>query len=413
MQTWEQLYEANRGVLERYVYFHLPTREDGEDVLQETLLRAFRQFDTLRDKTKFQPWILRIAKNECAQFYRRRQNTVPLEEAPPSAVSLWGRDIVREVHETLDSLPHTQRELLERVYLQGVPQKELARELAIPPGTVKSRLHAARQQFRAAYETEREIPMKQLPKLLPVYTITHTDAPPFAVTWEEMMGWFAVPRLGESCAWAMYDLPGRNRTEQYFLTATCRAAVHGIEGIEIFAKETTPEGQLDTDRTFIVQLTDTHCRILSESHTEDGVKQHYTFLDADEFLPNWGFGEDNCGNEIHPVQKGSIRREGETITCEKIPSVLDVVGRYEVTINGKSYDTILVVDIENYNDGVMSETYLDKNGRTVLWRRFNADNWAMRRYGKPWTELLPHNERLFVNGTPYVHWYDCITDYIL
>ena len=36
----------------------------------------------------------------------------------------------------------------------------------------------------------------------------------------------------------------------------------------------------------------------------------------------------------------------------------------------------------------------------------------MDRYGKPWTELLPDSERLTINGRTYVHWYDCITDYI-
>jgi len=63
--------------------------------------------------------------------------------------------------------------------------------------------------------------------------------------------------------------------------------------------------------------------------------------------------------------------------------------------------------------GVLSEQFLDQNGRTVLWRRFNRDDWAIRRYKKRWTEALPNNERLYVNGEVYVHWYDCITDYIL
>ena len=51
--------------------------------------------------------------------------------------------------------------------------------------------------------------------------------------------------------------------------------------------------------------------------------------------------------------------------------------------------------------------------RTVLWRRFNRDDWAVSRYGKIWSEQLPDNARLNVNGEVYVHWYDCITDYIV
>ena len=62
---------------------------------------------------------------------------------------------------------------------------------------------------------------------------------------------------------------------------------------------------------------------------------------------------------------------------------------------------------------MVSEQFLDQNGRTILWRRYNRNDWAMDRYGKPWTELLPHNACLTVNGETYVEWYDCITDYIL
>ena len=47
------------------------------------------------------------------------------------------------------------------------------------------------------------------------------------------------------------------------------------------------------------------------------------------------------------------------------------------------------------------------------WRRFNRNDWMLENYGRPWTELLPENERLTINGETFVHWYDCITDYIL
>ena len=71
------------------------------------------------------------------------------------------------------------------------------------------------------------------------------------------------------------------------------------------------------------------------------------------------------------------------------------------------------MDIEDYETGVVSEQYLNAEGRTVLWRRFNRDDWQQGRWGKPWHELLPENERLWVNGKLYVHWYDCITDHSL
>lgn len=140
----------------------------------------------------------------------------------------------------------------------------------------------------------------------------------------------------------------------------------------------------------------------------------YTFLDGEPFLDNWGFGEDNCGNEVNLKAKGLLKREGNTITGFTPKEVVDVVGRYRVTINGKVYDTVCVMDIQCFNDGVASEQYVDQNGRTVLWRRFNKNDWAIERFGgKLWSEKLPLNEQLIINGEVYVHWYDCLSDYVL
>ena len=251
------------------------------------------------------------------------------------------------------------------------------------------------------------------------YTIRPSGKESFAVKWEEMMGWFIVPRVGETLCWAMHDFPERIRTEYTEMAVVGRAEVHGIEGVEITAKEHDPmycnvtdNSQL-AERRFVAQLTDTHCRALAESHMENGVRKCYTFLDGPDFLDNWGFGEDNCGNETNLSPKGDIKREGDTVVAADKEFLLDIVGRYTVTINDKTYDTVCVMDIETYNGGMATEQYLDQNGRTVLWRRFNRDDWAMDRYGTKWSERLSENERITVNGDTYVHWYDCITDYIL
>lgn len=99
----------------------------------------------------------------------------------------------------------------------------------------------------------------------------------------------------------MYDWPEKTRSEVYELEAVGRASVHGIEGVEINAiehdggiHEYTPQNRNIT-HTFVAQLTDTHCRFLSQTHYEGDIKRLYTFLDGDDFPNNWGFGEDNCG----------------------------------------------------------------------------------------------------------------------
>ena len=144
------------------------------------------------------------------------------------------------------------------------------------------------------------------------------------------------------------------------------------------------------------------------------MKYVWTFLDGDEFLQNWGFGENNCGNETLLRPKGIITRKGNMLTARpEVNEAMDVVGRYTVTINGKTYDTVCVIMHEAYMGGMVSEKFIDANGRTVLWRRFNANDWRIDHYGKTWDEMLPGSEQLVINGKKYVHWYDCITSYIL
>lgn len=85
-----------------------------------------------------------------------------------------------------------------------------------------------------------------------------------------------------------------------------------------------------------------------------------------------------------------------------------------MTLGDQKYDTVRLLDLQNGNAGwMLTEYYLDRAGRTVLWRRFNRDDWAQPRFGRHWSEMLPENERLTLNGETFVHWYDCITSYIL
>lgn len=428
MTEFEILLNECKNAVERFVWFKLSSKADADDILQETYLTAFQKFDTLADKSHFKAWIISIARNKCNDYYRRKAKSVDvsideLTEQPLTA-SRYGYVEQHDVYDTLESLSENDKQIIDLFYIQGYTQSEIAQRLDIPIGTVKSRLYTARNNFKRLYLPDRiygkvDENMKKLPEFMPEYTITKLDKEPFSVKWEELMGWFIVPKLGEKLNWAIYDFPKRNRTEYDEMQVVGKAEIHGIEGVEITAKQYAPMDCNKTDndkiaeRTFIAQLTDTHCRFLAESHISGGVKKCYTFLDGDEFIPNWGFGENNCGNEVNLSEKDDIIRNGSEITAADKPFLLDVVGRYEVKIGGKSYDTICVMDIETYDGGVVSEQYLDKNGRTILWRRFNRNDWAKDNYKKNWTEILPENERITVNGEVYVHWYDCITDYIL
>ena len=426
MSEFEKLLQENYVFLQRYVNYKINNKHDAEDIIQDVCLIATVKFDSLKNPSSFKAWLLGIARYKCTDYYRQKAKSmdISLESLSESILStgrfgITEQDVVRD---TLDVLGNNEKQILFLYFFKNLSQVDISKQLSVPLGTVKSRLHYAKEKFKQHYPYKRtskgEPIMKKLPEYLPKYRIIKSEFDPFTVKWEELQGWLMIPRVGEKLTWGLFDAVSGKRTEYTEMEAIGKAEIHGIEGVEISAIQYNAEdyyrtGSVDRmERRFVAQLSDTHCRYLAESHTENGVRKLYTFLDGDDFINNWGFGEDNCGNEVNLSNKNLLVRNDNIITGHTDKEVVDIVGRYTVTIGGKSYDTVCVMDIQCFNDGVASEQYLDKNGRTILWRRFNKNDWANKRYGKLWTELLPKNERLIINGETYVHWYDCVTDYI-
>ncbi|MBQ8523423.1 MAG: sigma-70 family RNA polymerase sigma factor [Clostridia bacterium] len=427
MNEFEKLLQENLVFLQRYVNFKVNNKHDAEDIIQDICLTATVKFETLNNTSAFKAWLIGIASHKINDYYRKKARLfeISLESLSESALGVSRIGITEHsiVSETLDVLGDKEKQILYLYYFKDLSQQDISERLSVPIGTVKSRLHYAKEKFRQHYPytttSKGEKIMIKIPEILPEYKIEKTNLEPFSVINEELQGWPIIPRIGESSTWGLYDMPSRKRTEYTEMKVLGKAQIHGIEGVEISAVQYDAEdyyrtGSVDKmDRRFVAQLTDTHSRYLAESHEDNGVRKLYTFLDGDDFTSNWGFGEDNCGKETHISRKGLLARNGNSIEGHTDKETVDIVGRYKVTIGNKVYDTICVMDIQCFNDGVASEEYLDKNGRTVLWRRFNKNDWAYKRYGKLWNEMLPENETLIINGDTYVHWYDCITDYIL
>lgn len=424
---FENLLQQHIRSVERLIYFRVSNHEDAQDILQETFLSAFEKFDTLGNKDLFKPWLLKIARNKCNDYYRQKSKSFDMMEFIPDQIAVTSKNAIYErleFFDILNSMNENDKQILNLYYFIGCSQSEIARLIGIPEGTVKSRLYYARSNFKKLYShttinKSKGVNTMKLPEKMPEYKIIKSNKEPFAVKWEELMGWLIVPKLNEKINWALYEFPERKRTEYVEMEVTGKAIVHGIEGVEIIAKEYNPieSNYLDSsafaERKFVAQLTDTHCRFLAECHKQNGITKYYTFLDDEEFMPNWGYGEDNCGKEINISPKGTItHNDNEIIYKRDSQSVMDIVGRYTVTIANKEFDTICVMDIGSYEQGVVTEQFIDKRGKTVLWRRFNADDWKLSYYKEYWSNRLPDNERLLINGKTYVHWYDCISDYI-
>lgn len=419
MNELEKMLTEHFSSLERYVKYKINSKHDAEDVIQDVCLTATVKFTSLKNPSAFKAWLIGIAAHKCNDYYRRKAKNfnISLDQLPETALRL-GRCGITErsvVSNTLDALEYKDKQMLYLYYFRDFSQEEIAKQLSIPVGTVKSRLHYARKQFRKHYPhkslSKGERTMNKLPDYLPKYKIEKSDLAPFSVLHQELPGMFIIPRMGETVSFGMYDMPERKHNGTFELSVNGQIVLHGIEGVTI---QKTYKDDVTTEiSTVFAQLTDTHCRYLGGIFTgPKGVQKFTTFLDPD-FHDDYGIGEENGGFLTHRTTAGTIIETDNGLILPTEDDVSDIVGRYTVTINDVSYDTVRLVDHQNSKmGGMLCEHYLDQNGRSVLWRRFNVNDWAYTRYGKLWTEMLPENETLMVNGKTYIHWYDCVTDYI-
>jgi RNA polymerase sigma-70 factor (ECF subfamily) len=146
----------------RYYLRKLLGGADGaEDALQEVWCDAFRGLPRLLDPRALPAWLYRLARDRAfRQLRRRRQTFVPLPEAGPPDPAGDGPDFSAEdagqVHAALDRLAPEHREVLLLRFLEEMPYDDIARVAGCPVGTVRSRLHYAKQALRQLIEKERE-----------------------------------------------------------------------------------------------------------------------------------------------------------------------------------------------------------------------------------------------------------------
>jgi RNA polymerase sigma factor (sigma-70 family) len=124
--------------------------EQGEDALQETLMVVLRNLPALRDPAAWRAWVRRIAVRESLRMVRDNRE-VSMRDLP-EAMASSDLDTALDVRDTLRKLPAQQRAVLVLRNLEDLSEQETAEVLGVPEGTVKSRLHRARQGFRDRWE---------------------------------------------------------------------------------------------------------------------------------------------------------------------------------------------------------------------------------------------------------------------
>jgi RNA polymerase sigma-70 factor, ECF subfamily len=127
---------------------------EAEDVAQEAMLRAYRNFHRLRDRDRFRAWLVRTAwrlsldRIRSAGRRERRERAV-MESCSEARVDsvLATREFERHLAAALDELPEKLRMVIVLAAIEGYNTREVAKLVGVPEGTVKSRLHLARKQL--------------------------------------------------------------------------------------------------------------------------------------------------------------------------------------------------------------------------------------------------------------------------
>jgi RNA polymerase sigma-70 factor (ECF subfamily) len=157
-RDFTELYRSHLRDVYSYSYYRIGNHHDAEDLTEQTILQAYRHFERALAESNgrpLRPWLIRIAHNLAANYYRdrsRRPQTQLEDAAVLSAPHdteevVEGREEVQEVLEGVANLPDDRREALIMRFALGMDNREIARALGRSEGATKVLLHRAIKQL--------------------------------------------------------------------------------------------------------------------------------------------------------------------------------------------------------------------------------------------------------------------------
>ena len=162
---FSELYRAHLRDVYSYSYYRTGNHHDAEDLTEQTFLQAYRHFERAQRESRgrpLRPWLIRIAHNLAANYYRDRSRRpqTPLEDAslisaPHDTETLVeSREELEEVLSGVASLPDDRREALIMRFALGMDNKEIARTLGRSEGATKVLIHRAIRQLEDRLKEE-------------------------------------------------------------------------------------------------------------------------------------------------------------------------------------------------------------------------------------------------------------------
>ncbi|USD63280.1 RNA polymerase sigma factor SigZ [Vibrio sp. SCSIO 43140] len=151
----EAVWSEYQNGLRRFLRSKIANEADVDDVLQEVLIKTYKNIDKLESPESVKSWLFQIANRSVIDHYRKDNATEDVD-----LDTFWTEEeeeqVSRELAECLlpmmESLPESTTALIKSIDIDGRSQKEVAAELGISYSTLKSRVQKSRHELRVVYE---------------------------------------------------------------------------------------------------------------------------------------------------------------------------------------------------------------------------------------------------------------------
>ncbi len=158
--AWEQIVRLHWRKVFNVAYKFVGKHDEAEDLAQDIFLKIFKSLSTFDRRANFQTWLISVSRNLCIDHYRsvrKERETIdrdidPDDVTPVSAeispyAALEARDRVSMLREAMGALPDTLRTAVLLRDIQELTYQEIADQLRLPEGTVKSRINRGRTEL--------------------------------------------------------------------------------------------------------------------------------------------------------------------------------------------------------------------------------------------------------------------------
>ena len=164
-RDFTELYRAHLRDVYSYAYYRIGNHHDAEDITEQTFVQAYRHFERAQRESNgrpLRPWLIRIAHNLAANYYRDRSRKpqTNLDDAAILTAPLdtervvEEREEVKEVLEGVSKLPDDRREALIMRFALDMDNREIARALGRSEGATKVLIHRAIRQLEQGLNEE-------------------------------------------------------------------------------------------------------------------------------------------------------------------------------------------------------------------------------------------------------------------